>query len=169
MTSRTSPGSGSPRGSSRGKGAAPVSAALRELLSLLNLPAVDALVRLHQGWDRVAGPTVASKARPDRLRGGVLTVRVENHSWAQELSLQRPVLLAKLAALLGEGVVKELRFEAEPFAPPPRKDGRGAKERPGALPPLPEPEGLSELADPEMREILLSIQRRAAARERDGE
>jgi hypothetical protein len=126
---------------------------------------VETLVRLSRAWSDVAGPIVAAKALPDRIRGKVLTVRVENHAWAQELSLRKPILLAKLAALLGEGVVTELRFEASPLPAADAGEGSRKRRRPSLPPPprLPDPEGLSGLADPELKRILRSIQAKSAA------
>ena len=139
-----------------------LSGAVDELLGNLGLPAIRSLVHVSRGWESLCGALLARKSRPSDLRGCVLTVMVCNHSWAQELQFSKPLLLDRVRGLLGEGVVTDIRFSVGPlletvpaeFEPP-------LARRPASTVPLPEPEGLSEIDDPELRATLLSIQRKA--------
>jgi predicted nucleic acid-binding Zn ribbon protein len=67
------------------------------------------LARVQAVWAEAAGPAVAEAARPTAERAGVLTVTCTAAVWAQELSLMAVDLLARLNAVLGEEVVRELR------------------------------------------------------------
>lgn len=67
-----------------------LSRTLDKLLASAGLPAVALQVSLARAWGKIAGPLLAGKTLPSRVRSGVLTVHVPNHSWAQELQLSKP-------------------------------------------------------------------------------
>ncbi|HEY2217333.1 MAG TPA: DUF721 domain-containing protein [Solirubrobacteraceae bacterium] len=67
------------------------------------------LARVQEVWGQVAGPAIASSARPAAERDGVLTVKCEAAVWAQELTLMAADLRARLNAALGEQAIRELR------------------------------------------------------------
>jgi predicted nucleic acid-binding Zn ribbon protein len=67
------------------------------------------LARIQGAWAQAAGPAVAEAARPTAERSGVLTVTCVAAVWAQELSLMAGEVLARLNAVLGEELVRELR------------------------------------------------------------
>jgi predicted nucleic acid-binding Zn ribbon protein len=60
-------------------------------------------------WEQVAGPAVATAARPTAERDGVLTVSCEAAVWAQELDLMAGELIPRLNAALGNEAIRELR------------------------------------------------------------
>lgn len=65
-------------------------------------------------WGQVVGGWAARNTRPVLVRRGELLVRVSTSTWAQELSLMRPQLIAKLNAQLGDEVVRDIRFAVDP-------------------------------------------------------
>jgi hypothetical protein len=141
----------------------PLSADLESCLASLDIPQLSLLVSLHKSWPAIAGPLVSAKAAPARFRNGVLTIAVRNHSWAQELQLCKPVLLAKIVAATGpKSPVTDLRFTVGSVPPPEEEPGESPGEPPDAA--APEPEGLSGVADPETRESLRAISRRLRPR-----
>ncbi|MCL5884744.1 MAG: DUF721 domain-containing protein [Deltaproteobacteria bacterium] len=145
------------------KGGVPVSAALEEALANLGLATVMIQVRLASRWEEIAGGFLSGKTFPSVLRRGVLTVLVESHPLAQELSLSKPLLLRKIRDVAGEEAVRDIRFRVGPLPAAGRirtGAGEGASGRAAAL----LPDGLDRIADPETREILLAIARKAAAR-----
>ncbi len=143
----------------RKKGPVPLSADLERCLAALDIPQITLLVSLHKSWPAIAGPLVSAKAVPARFRNGVLTIAARNHSWAQELQLCKPVLLAKIVAATGpKSPVTDLRFAVGPVSPPEEEPGEPPEDPPDDD--APEPEGLSDVADPEMRESLRAISRR---------
>ena len=67
----------------------------------------DAVLR----WEEAVGPHIASGATAAQILRGVLVVRVNNATWRYELTLRKAELIDKLNAVLGEKVVKDIRFQ----------------------------------------------------------
>jgi predicted nucleic acid-binding Zn ribbon protein len=67
-------------------------------------------------WSALVGADVAEHAEPIVLRDGELTVQADSTAWATQLRLLQRQLLAKIAAGVGNGVVKRLKV-AGPSAP----------------------------------------------------
>ncbi len=126
--------------------------------------------RTWQIWDETVGPQIAARARPVRIREGVLEVRIDQAVWMQTLQLMKPKILVRLNERLGGIILKDLFLRQGKIIPPP------------ALPPPPKPpewltQPLSEadqaeieaalgtLDDPELKERLrriLTLQRQVA-------
>ncbi len=140
-----------------------VKGVLEDLLSTLGMSSVACLVRLNADWPGIVGPLLAGKTSPARLRNGVLTVIVRNHAWAQELQLGKTSLLSRINRTRGGETIQDIRFLVAPLPagepPLPRRD-----EESPAAPSFPEPEGISDVSDPEIRDILRSLSRKAASR-----
>lgn len=156
-----------PQGRQGVKGPAPLSSALDELLAALDLSHVAMQARLAREWESVAGPLLAGRTAPGKLRHRVLTVLAGNHTIAQELQFMKPALLESVRALLGSGAVTDIRIAVGPV---PARDnaempGVGPAEDRRAGPPL-DLDGLDAVPDPEMRAILRSISRKANSRDR---
>jgi predicted nucleic acid-binding Zn ribbon protein len=88
--------------------------------------------RVFAEWERLVGEDVAAHATPVALSGGELVVRAESTAWATQLRLLQRDLLAKLAAGLGDGVVRRLKI-AGPAGPswrhgPRHVSGRGPRD-----------------------------------------
>jgi predicted nucleic acid-binding Zn ribbon protein len=138
---------------------------LEECLAGQGLSSVVRMVRLRSAWPEIVGPLLSVKTSPSRLKNGVVTVIVQNHAWAQELQLKKPVLLEQANAVLGGGTVRDIRFTVGQL---PAEEATEAETSPPMESPpfLPEPEGIAGVADPETRRILLSIARRIASLKR---
>lgn len=83
-------------------------------------------------WAGLVGADVAEHTRPVQLTDGELTVRADSTAWATQLRLLQRQLLAKIAAGVGDGVVKRLRVVG-PAAPswrhgPLHVPGRGPRD-----------------------------------------
>jgi predicted nucleic acid-binding Zn ribbon protein len=83
-------------------------------------------------WAELVGEEVAEHARPVSLRDGVLTVQADSTAWATQLRLLQRQLIGRLAAGLGDGVVKTMRIHG-PTAPswrygPRHVSGRGPRD-----------------------------------------
>jgi predicted nucleic acid-binding Zn ribbon protein len=72
--------------------------------------------RLFDRWHLIVGADVAEHARPIELKDGELTVQADSTAWATQLRLLQKQLIAKIAAGVGNGVVKRLKVLA-PTAP----------------------------------------------------
>jgi len=148
------------------KRATKISDFMEELLAGHGLTSVTWMVRLRAAWPEVVGPLLSGKTSPARLKNGVLTVLVQNHAWAQELQLKKPVLIAQANAALGKVSVKDIRFAVGPL---PDEENDAVESQPASkehLPSAPEPEGIAGVADPETRRVLRSIARRIASLKR---
>ena len=73
----------------------------------------------------VVGPEIAQHVTPESFEDGVLVVRADSTSWATNLRYMAPLLLERLAAEVGEGVVGDLRVLG-PAAPSWRRGRRSA-------------------------------------------
>lgn len=83
-------------------------------------------------WATVVGEQIAEHTNPAALRDGVLTVEAESTAWATQLRLVQSQLLAKIAAVVGDGVVTTLKIVG-PSGPSWRKGrynvpGRGPRD-----------------------------------------
>lgn len=102
--------------------------------------------RTWQIWDEVVGPQIARRARPIRIRDGVLEVRVDQPVWMQQLQLLKPRILARLNAALGKELLRDLFLR------------RGTIDQAPTAAPEPPPAWLQiKLSDAEKQEIEVSV------------
>lgn len=83
-------------------------------------------------WPAVVGQQIADHATPTALNDGVLSVAAESTAWATQLRIVQAQLLAKIAAAVGDGVVRSLKITG-PASPSWRKGplhiaGRGPRD-----------------------------------------
>ncbi|MEK6779835.1 MAG: DUF721 domain-containing protein [Candidatus Deferrimicrobiota bacterium] len=148
------------------KKTARVSDVLEEVLAAQGLTSVTWMVRLSSRWPGIVGPILSGKTAPSKLRNGLLTILVRDHSWAQELQLRKPILLERIGSVLGEEKVRDIRFVTGPLPEPETGEATPGKKPVSTGAPVAEPEGISGVGDPETREILRSLSRKAASRKR---
>ncbi|GJQ20258.1 MAG: hypothetical protein HBSIN02_06130 [Bacteroidia bacterium] len=67
----------------------------------------DAVLR----WNEAVGERVARVAEAYAIRKGVLFVRVSSGPWRGELQVLKSEIRTKLNQLLGEEIVKDIRFQ----------------------------------------------------------
>lgn len=62
-------------------------------------------------WKEIVGEEIAKRSFPERIRNGVLKVKVSNSVWAQELTFQKQIILNRLKKHLSEGQdVHDIKF-----------------------------------------------------------
>ncbi|HEX6359764.1 MAG TPA: DciA family protein [Actinophytocola sp.] len=88
--------------------------------------------RLFDRWSVIVGEEVAEHARPVELKDAELTVQTDSTAWATQLRLLQKQLLVKIAAAVGNDVVKRLKVLG-PTAPswrygPRHVRGRGPRD-----------------------------------------
>ena len=110
----------------------PLGAASRELAATRGWSAQVAEGTVFGQWPSVVGADIAAHATPTKLTDGVLSVTAESTAWATQLRMVQAQLLAKIAKVVGPGVVKSLRITG-PTAPSWRKgplhiSGRGPRD-----------------------------------------
>tara|TARA_B110000467_G_C18255621_1_gene443162 strand:+ start:458 stop:733 length:276 start_codon:yes stop_codon:yes gene_type:complete len=61
-------------------------------------------------WESVVGDNIGQNTTPDKVEHGVLTVKVKNSTWRQELVFEKQNILTKLNLKLGNKTIREIRF-----------------------------------------------------------
>ena len=61
-------------------------------------------------WPEVVGAEIAVRAAAVSIEAGLLTVRVSDAAWRNELSYLKPDLIRKLNTRLGKTVVSDIKF-----------------------------------------------------------
>ena len=62
-------------------------------------------------WDKIAGKTLTTHAKPARWQGNTLVVIVEHATWMQELSYLKAELLDKIRTSIPNIPIADIRFE----------------------------------------------------------
>ncbi len=89
----------------------PVGALLGKLVQTLGLGERVREGEVLAAWKAIVGDFIAANSMPDRLRDGVLYVRVLQPTIRFELERLRPQMLVKLKERFGARVVREVRFQ----------------------------------------------------------
>jgi len=154
------------------KNAASVGNLIQSILRQQGLDGKLREYRAWQVWDEVVGPQIAAKARPIRIREGILEVRVEQPVWMQQLQLLKPKILARLNERLEGAAIKDLYLrrgkiereltEAETPPPPSWQSACLTKEEESHI-----EAALAPLADQELRQSLRAILVRQAKVEKN--
>lgn len=137
----------------------PIGQALAEFLDRSGLGKITVMGGLSTRWAELLGSGIAGHARPDSIRGGVLSVIVDSSVWMNQLSLLAPDVIKKLNQGMGGGEqVKELRFRIGAVGPGVGETGAAKKEPARIIKRKPSPEEIEEIdlavgsiADPEIR------------------
>jgi len=61
-------------------------------------------------WPKVVGTKIAENTTAELVDFNVLTIKVKNSTWRNELYLKKDIILKKLNKELGPNTIKELRF-----------------------------------------------------------
>jgi len=87
----------------------PISDILKSVLKRKDITEAKNLEFLSS-WASVVGDNFAKVSKPSELRKGILSVKVIDASWAQELSFQESNIIEKLCGLGYGGVVNKIKF-----------------------------------------------------------
>jgi len=83
---------------------------LNSLLSDKKIKQKADSVSFLERWSEIVGEALANVSKPERLKSGLLTVRVIDAAYAQELSMNRFGYLEKLTELGYAGTVSDIKF-----------------------------------------------------------
>ena len=61
-------------------------------------------------WPKIVGAKIAENTNAELVDFNVLTIKVKNSTWRNELYLKKDIILEKLNKELGPNTIKELRF-----------------------------------------------------------
>lgn len=91
---------------------APVSmqGALQETLQRQGLGHILHEFRLRKSWTDLMGEKASRIAELDSLKEGVLSIRVADAAWRNELHYQREALRRRANQLLGVSLIKDVRL-----------------------------------------------------------
>jgi predicted nucleic acid-binding Zn ribbon protein len=93
----------------------PIADILSELMARRGFARVQSTGALQQAWVEAAGELLAKQSRAAAIKRGVLEVVVAHSAFANELSYQKPGLLARLAELLPDQKIRDLRVRVGPL------------------------------------------------------
>ena len=93
----------------------PIADVLAELLARRGYARVQSAAVCADAWRTAAGDTLAPFTRAGAVRRGVLEVIVGNSALVQEMSFQKKRLLSRLAELLPEEKIRDLKFRVGPL------------------------------------------------------
>jgi hypothetical protein len=134
-----------------------------------HLPAV----RVFRWWYRAVPDRVAERARPVRLRSGVLLVHVATSAWSHELSYLKEDLLRACRRAAPEAGVRDIWFKVGTLPPrPSRPDPRAPADPPpldrAQVAELPEDVGraLARIADDRVRAVVAQAASTSLAKRR---
>ncbi|MEN6495274.1 MAG: DUF721 domain-containing protein [Thermoguttaceae bacterium] len=83
---------------------------LAQLMARRGFAQVQTAAAWDTAWRQAAGEMIAKFTRVSQLKGGKLEIIVANSTLVQELSFQKPNLLAAMTRLLPDHPIKDLRF-----------------------------------------------------------
>jgi predicted nucleic acid-binding Zn ribbon protein len=83
---------------------------LSELMARQGFGRIQSAKDFDAAWREAAGPLTAKYTRPGQVRAGTLDVIVANSTLVQELGFQKNGLLKRLAELLPNEKIKNVRF-----------------------------------------------------------
>ena len=81
------------------------------LKQLLGQPGIGEQITRHQAWlvwDQLVGETIAARARPLRLRKGVLEIQVDHPVWMQQLQMMKSQILEKIEAKIPNAGITDI-------------------------------------------------------------
>ncbi|WP_017717141.1 DUF721 domain-containing protein [Kamptonema formosum] len=107
--------------------------ALGSLGNQAQLQPLQEFQRLRSCWPDAVGPVVAAQTRLLSVERGVLKVAVSSSVWAQQLTFQRRLILAKLNACLAAPLA-DIRFSTAQWVLAPQSDESVAGDHPSRLP-----------------------------------
>lgn len=81
------------------------------LHQMLNQSDLGHQLSRHQAWliwDKLVGKQIAMRARPLRLRKGILEVQVDHPVWMQQLQMLKPQILKRLAEMAPNAGIEDI-------------------------------------------------------------
>ena len=98
------------------------------LKQLLGQPGLGEQITRHQAWlvwDQLVGEQIAARARPLKLRKGVLEVQVDHPVWMQQLQMLKPTILEKINAKIPNAGITDIYLRqtrsSQTYTTPPRQ------------------------------------------------
>jgi predicted nucleic acid-binding Zn ribbon protein len=87
---------------------------LERLMRSMGAPKTDVVSSVFDCWSELVGESVAAHAKPVSLRGGVLSIAVDDPAWASQLGWLESKLIEQLKEGIGEDEVKTIEVRVRP-------------------------------------------------------
>lgn len=113
---------------------------------------------LWKVWDKLAGEAVSRHCQPDRLKDGILFLKVDSPVWMQQLQFMKSLILEKVNEYMKDNAVKDVRFQIGKLGQP--RKGKFRQWKDVSLPQevvLRLDNELSSVRDPELRDIIKKV------------
>ncbi|BEP13177.1 DUF721 family protein [Acidothermaceae bacterium B102] len=107
-----------------------IGSTIRDLVDGRGWQATTKIATVLACWEQIVGPQIAEHCRPETVADGELVLAAESTSWATQLRLLAPGLIARVDEALGTGVVTSIRVHG-PTGP---GWGHGSRRVPGRGP-----------------------------------
>jgi predicted nucleic acid-binding Zn ribbon protein len=109
-----------------------VGATIRDLVDGRGWQRTTQVATVLACWEQIVGEAIATHCRPEAVNNGELVLAAESTSWATQLRMLTPTLIARVDEQLGKGVVTAIRVHG-PTGPawrhgPRRVAGRGPRD-----------------------------------------
>lgn len=78
---------------------------------MMGKPGFGEQITRHQAWliwDQLVGEQIAARARPKKIRRGVLEVQVDHPVWMQQLHMLKPKILEKIHARIPNAGITDI-------------------------------------------------------------
>jgi predicted nucleic acid-binding Zn ribbon protein len=110
----------------------PVGLTIRDLVDGRGWQRTTQVATVLACWEQIVGEAIAEHCQPEAVNDGELVLAAESTSWATQLRMLAPSLIAKVDEQLGKGVVTSIRVHG-PTGPgwrhgPRRVAGRGPRD-----------------------------------------
>ena len=92
------------------------------LQELLGKPGIGEQITRHQAWlvwDQIVGEQIAARARPKKIRRGILEVQVDHPVWMQQLHMLKPKILEKINATIPNAGISDIYLRQTKAVNPP--------------------------------------------------
>jgi predicted nucleic acid-binding Zn ribbon protein len=109
------------RGRSRREDPQPLASAIGGLLDTEGWQQRAAMGSVFGRWAEIVGADLAAHTRPDSFADGELAVTADSTAWATQVRLLAAVLVKRLNAELGDGLVRRVKVRGP--APPRQRGG----------------------------------------------
>lgn len=93
----------------------PIGKVLQHILKDKGLASNMALVRVWDIWESTVGEMIAANTIPAAFKGNLLIVNAASSSWIQQLRFLKQDLISQLNSVLGENLVKDIKFKIGPI------------------------------------------------------
>ena len=94
----------------------PIGDVISQLLARRGYARVRSASACTEAWRTAVGQRLASCTRATGVRRGVLEVLVENSTMVQEMNFQKRALISRLAELLPEENIRDVKFRVGPLS-----------------------------------------------------